>query len=115
MRRARWCYAVLFFILFFLSCGGSSAETGKDKCVMLPCHGLEFQCVLKSSDMVCTEMYVSGDNCRKFAQCQRQNDNCSLVTTPEFDLCKACVQKCNSDYENDPVAAFDCDSKCVDK
>lgn len=83
------------------------------KCGFENCHGLDLTCGPNVPD-ACTEMYSLGDNCRQFASCEESNGDCQLVTSPEFTDCKACVERCISDFSNDPESQFTCEGNCTE-
>ena len=81
---------------------------GVSSCGFTTCHGLDLACG-SNPPQVCTMEYQLGDKCRQFASCSSANGTCRLVTTPQFDSCKACVQKCGG---ADPAEIFTCEEKC---
>ncbi len=82
-----------------------------DLCGMENCHGLDISCGSNIPN-ACTEIYMAGDNCRQFADCRIINGKCALKTTPQFDNCKACVEKCERDFVGDQIGFFQCESNC---
>jgi hypothetical protein len=88
--------------------GGSSAK----KCGIQNCHGLDISCGSNVPD-VCTEIYMMGDGCRKFAKCEFVEGSCRQVSVAEFDACKACVKKCEKDFLTDSVKMFECEGVCI--
>jgi hypothetical protein len=81
-----------------------------DDCGIANCHGLDIACG-KPVEM-CTAIYQLGDKCRNFAQCGKVNGKCQQIENPQFTACKACVQKCEQDFVNQPDKAFMCESEC---
>lgn len=81
-------------------------------CGLTPCHGLDLTCGPDIPE-VCTAVYQLGDKCRQYAHCTiDSNGTCQLVTNPEFDACKSCVQACLSESRDDPSKSFACEEKC---
>jgi hypothetical protein len=87
---------------------GTAGEPEASTCGLTSCHGLDLACG-PNPPQVCTMEYQLGDKCRQFATCSNANGSCRLVTTPQFDSCKACVQKCGG---ADPAEIFTCEEKC---
>ncbi len=85
---------------------------GTDKCGIENCHGLDIVCGPNIPE-ACTELYMAGDNCRQFTSCEIVNGNCQMANSPRFETCKACVNKCESDFPNDLIKFFECESKCA--
>lgn len=83
------------------------------KCGIENCHGLDITCGPNIAE-VCTEIYMAGDNCRRYASCQITNGQCKLEKTQKFDNCKACVEKCEIDDKDNPMEFFQCESKCAE-
>lgn len=81
------------------------------KCAMENCHGLEITCGPNVAE-VCDMMYLAGDNCRQYASCQVVSGKCQLVKNEKFNQCKSCVEKCSTDFKDDQVKFFECESKC---
>jgi len=82
------------------------------ECGLTPCHGLDLTCGPDVPE-VCTAVYQLGDKCRQFTNCTLEsNGTCRMVTTPEFDACKSCVQTCLNESRNDPPKSFACEEKC---
>jgi hypothetical protein len=84
------------------------ATNGTTSCGFTTCHGLDLACG-PNPPQVCTMEYQLGDKCRQFASCTNANGSCRLVTTPQYDNCKACVQKCGG---ADATEIFTCEEKC---
>jgi hypothetical protein len=85
---------------------------GTDKCGIENCHGLDIVCGPNIAEM-CTAIYMAGDNCRQLASCEIINGNCQMANSPRFETCKSCVNKCESDFPNDQIKFFECESKCA--
>jgi hypothetical protein len=83
-----------------------------EKCGIENCHGLDIACGPNVPD-ACTMIYMAGDNCRQFVSCKITNNQCELETTPKFENCKSCVEKCEVDYEDSQIGFFECESGCV--
>jgi hypothetical protein len=77
-------------------------------CGFTSCHGLSLACG-PNPPQVCTAIYEIGDKCRQYAYCSNAGGTCSLVTTPQFDNCKSCIEKCGG---GDPAEIFSCEEKC---
>lgn len=86
----------------------TAGSPGASTCGFTTCHGLDLACGPNPPE-VCTALYTLGDKCRQYASCSSANDACKLVTTPQYDSCKACVQKCGG---ADPAEIFTCEEKC---
>lgn len=85
---------------------------GQSSCGFTTCHGLDLACGMNGPD-ICTTEYRLGDKCRQYAKCTSGSDGtCTLVTSPEFDSCKSCVETCENTIINDPQQAFACEAKC---
>ena len=83
-------------------------------CGFTSCHGLDLACGNHVPE-ACTMLYQMGDKCRQYAQCTSgsgSDGGCSLVTSPEFASCRACVQQCSRSAGRDPQQAFACEEKC---
>lgn len=83
------------------------------ECGIENCHGLDIVCGPNISEF-CTEIYMAGDNCRQFANCQIVDGQCRLESSQKFDSCKSCVKKCEQDFQNDQIEFFECESKCAE-
>lgn len=81
------------------------------RCGIENCHGLEIVCGSNPVQM-CTMIYQLGDVCRQFASCKVLDGRCQQVENPKFIACKACAQKCQTDFARDPSAALNCESRC---
>jgi hypothetical protein len=58
-------------------------------------------------------IYQPGDKCRQYEQCTAGSDGtCSLVTSPPFNSCRECVQKCELRAGDDQLAAATCEEQC---
>jgi hypothetical protein len=82
-------------------------------CEITNCHGLDIKCGDNPPDM-CTEEYLVGDSCRKFAECSNVGSTCSFIPNTEFSECKNCVDKCKAGFNNDNQVSdqFDCAESC---
>ena len=83
------------------------------KCGIENCHGLDIACGPNIPE-ACTFIYMAGDNCRQFASCQTVEGQCRLESSSKFDSCKACVEKCEQDFQNDQIKFFKCESRCAE-
>jgi hypothetical protein len=91
-----------------------SGSPGTSSCGFTSCHGLDLACGTNAPE-VCDMSYRVGDKCRQYAHCSSGSDGtCTLVTTPEFDSCKSCVERCEAikSSTTDPAMVFECESKC---
>lgn len=88
-------------------------KSGSKQCGIESCHGLDITCGPNVPE-VCTMMYMAGDNCRQFVNCEVIDNQCQQTASPEFDACKSCVQKCEQDFKNDSIKFFECESSCVE-
>ena len=86
-------------------------NTKNPGCALENCHGLDIKCGPNPPD-VCTEIYMIGDKCLKYAKCGVQNGKCEQIQNSQFTQCKSCVQKCIDANKNDTIASFDCEGKC---
>jgi hypothetical protein len=131
MRNPAYFSCICTFLLAALLCtaGCTSAPPGTEQpvppgntpgivtpsgssCGLTTCHGLELACGPDAPD-VCTMEYRLGDKCRQYARCEVIAGECTLVTDPEFETCKSCVERCEATGDRyDPTAAFDCEAKC---
>ncbi len=87
---------------------------GASSCGFTTCHGLDLACGTNGPE-VCDLSYRLGDKCRQYAQCSSGSDGtCTLTTSPEFDSCKSCVERCESIKPStvDPAMVFECESRC---
>lgn len=80
-------------------------------CGIESCHGLNISCGPKVPE-VCTEIYMFGDRCRKFAKCEIIDGKCQQAPSAEFENCKSCVESCQSGSVPDPINSSGCESKC---
>jgi hypothetical protein len=80
-------------------------------CGIQNCHGMEISCGPNVVEM-CTMEYRLGDKCRSLASCQDINGSCTVVKQEGYTKCVSCVEECNRTAGNDPVKAFDCESRC---
>lgn len=81
---------------------------GASTCGFTTCHGPDLACG-PNPPQVCTALYQLGDKCRQYASCSDAGNSCRLVTTPQYDSCRVCVQKCGG---ADPAEIFGCEEKC---
>jgi hypothetical protein len=91
-----------------------SGAPGASSCGFTTCHGLDLVCATNAPE-VCDLSYRVGDKCRQYAHCSSGSDGtCTLVTTPEFDACKSCVERCEAIKSStvDSSMVFECESKC---
>ncbi len=88
-------------------------KPGSKQCGIESCHGLEITCGPNVPE-VCTEIYMAGDNCRQFVNCETIDGQCQQSASPKFDNCKSCVQKCEQNFKNDPMQLFECESRCTE-
>jgi len=84
------------------------APTLSPICEFTSCNGLDLACG-PNPPQACTAIYQLGDKCRLYAYCSKANDTCQLVTTPEFEACRSCVETCGG---ADPAEIFSCEEKC---
>ena len=80
-------------------------------CSVENCHGLDITCGPNPPEM-CTEMYALGDKCLQYAKCGVLNGTCQQIENAQFTQCKTCAQNCEKENVNDPMKAFECESKC---
>lgn len=88
-----------------------ASDPAKQKCGIQNCHGLDITCGPAVPD-VCTEIYMLGDNCRKLAKCEVAGGECRAVLSEDFEQCKACVKKCETDFSTDNMKMFECEYSC---
>jgi len=77
-------------------------------CGFTNCHGLNLACGPNPPE-VCTAIYQIGDKCRQYAYCSTTGGTCRLVTTPQFNACRTCIEKCGG---ADPAEILSCEEKC---
>ena len=99
-------YVFIFVLVFLLPVKAYTDE----KCGIENCHGLDVTCGPQVPE-VCTEMYGLGDFCRSYARCEIINGKCEIVKNPQFESCRACVQKCSKDNSY-PPKVFECEAEC---
>jgi len=92
----------------------SGANGDEEPCGVENCHGLEIVCG-SNVPAACTEIYMFGDGCRRYAKCAVTGGQCVFVPNSDFDACKACVEKCAADFARDIIDAFSCESACVNR
>jgi hypothetical protein len=122
------CMAVLAFTLLVAGCtsashsGNATPTPGttpvspgnpvSTTCGFTSCHGLDLACGTHAPE-ACTMLYQMGDKCRQYAQCTSgSSGSCTLVTSPQFASCKACVEQCGKAAGSDPQQSFSCEEKC---
>ena len=86
----------------------TTITVSQSACGITSCHGLNLACGPNPPE-VCTAIYQIGDKCRQYAYCSTNGGTCSLVTTPQFTTCKACIEKCGG---ADPAEILSCEEKC---
>ncbi|HXX55862.1 MAG TPA: hypothetical protein VEI81_07185 [Methanoregula sp.] len=90
----------------------SPPETGlpavTSPCGFASCHGLDLSCST-NPPQACPADYELGDKCRQYASCSSAGGTCQLLTTPQFDACKSCVERCGG---ADPAEILSCEEKC---
>lgn len=91
---------------------GESGGKSGPACEIENCHGMEIVCGPDPAE-VCTQVYMLGDGCRKFAACGIVDGKCQPVPLDGFEKCKACVEKCAADFKDDSVKMFECESLCT--
>jgi hypothetical protein len=84
---------------------------GQTTCGLTTCHGLDLACGT-DAPQVCTMEYRIGDRCRQHASCDTSGGGCSLVLSPKFSACRACVEKCQIAAGPDTISASACEEKC---
>jgi hypothetical protein len=94
-------------------CGATTTEpVGENStCGRENCHGLDIKCGANVAE-ICTMEYQLGDKCLRLVNCGVKEGVCQQIPNAAFDACKTCVQKCETDFANDQVKMFDCESKC---
>jgi len=82
-------------------------------CQLETCHGLDITCGSNPPNM-CTEIYMLGDSCLRYAKCGVVNDVCQPTENTQFTRCKSCVETCikNEDKTN-PQKTFECERNCI--
>jgi hypothetical protein len=80
-------------------------------CKVENCHGLDIKCGPNPPE-ACTMMYALGDKCLPLATCGVVDGECQVVKNVDFSACKACVDKCLTDFQDDQPGMFDCESNC---
>ncbi|MFA6250606.1 MAG: hypothetical protein WC686_03835 [Candidatus Shapirobacteria bacterium] len=106
-------FLIIIFIAFYLYLhqNKNSPPVLSSRCGLQECHGLNLTCGPNVPD-VCTEIYMLGDGCRRFANCQVIAGNCQLQIDSKFTACKSCVEECQRNDANQPDI-FACESKCL--
>lgn len=130
MKKKNLIYAIIVALIlivssiFILNSYQIQVQERPDKLIKLPpqisgecgiesCRGLDITCgpnVPESCDL----MYMAGDNCRQYVNCQTVKGQCQLVKSPKFDSCKLCVEKCEQNFQNDQIKFFECESGCAE-
>ncbi len=87
---------------------GAAGTPPAATCGFTSCHGLDLACG-SSPPQVCTADYQLGDRCRQYAYCDGSSGSCTLVKTPRFETCRACVEKCGG---ADATEILTCEEKC---
>ena len=80
-------------------------------CGVTNCHGTTVTCGENIAE-ICTMEYRLGDKCRAFASCRVVNGTCTVVEQPGYSACVSCAENCNKTYPDDPLKAFECESRC---
>jgi len=82
-------------------------------CGVTTCHGLEITCG-NAQQVMCTQMYQTGDICLQYAKCALVNGSCEQIPNTKFNNCKNCVQKCIDTYSNsnDYSKLSECEGFC---
>lgn len=99
-----------FFFLLILR-NNQQTQNNSGKCGIENCHGLDISCGPNIAQ-ICDEMFMVGDQCRKYVSCQTKDGECQLISSSEFDGCKSCVEECKNLYKDDGVNLFECAGKC---
>jgi len=89
---------------------GEPTAVADENCGIENCHGLEISCGPNVAE-ICTMEYEIGDKCRQFARCGFVDGKCQVLSSVEFEACKACVEKCISDF-GDSEAVLECEANC---
>jgi hypothetical protein len=87
---------------------GTTIPAPSFSCGFTTCHGLDLACG-RDPPQICTAVYQTGDKCRQYAYCTDAGGECTLVTTPEFDTCKSCIEQCGGADETEILL---CEEKC---
>lgn len=90
---------------------GGGANVDGVVCGRENCHGLDIKCGPNPAE-ICTMEYRLGDKCLRLASCGVKDGVCQQISSAAFDACKTCVQKCETDFANDPQGAFACEAQC---
>ncbi len=83
----------------------------EQKCWVENCHWLDIKCWPNVAE-ICTQQYVAWDSCRQFATCEIVSGNCQLQVSSKFNLCKSCVEKCETDNKVYTEKFMECESQC---
>ena len=76
-------------------------------CEFTSCHGLDLVCG-PNPPQTCPAIYQLGDKCRQYAFCSMAGGTCRLVTNPQFEVCKSCIDNCGGDQ----AEILTCEEKC---
>ena len=102
-----------FFLILFA--GGFStfaaATTETHRCGLESCHGVNLKCGFNPPDM-CTQVYMIGDFCRQYANCELSGETCNLIKNSKLDKCIDCVNACP---KKNPLTQAGCEAKCRSK
>lgn len=82
------------------------------QCVMNSCHGLNYTCG-GEPPRGCTEIYMLGDACLKYATCGIAQHTCQPTENERFSTCRSCVEACMKDNSKDSKKTYTCEKKCV--
>ncbi len=85
---------------------------GQASCGITNCHGTDIVCGTDVS-VVCDMMYLSGDICRQYAQCEVVNGECGFVPNERFISCVACIEQCKDQNLDGDINIFSCESSCA--
>lgn len=91
-----------------------SSASKNHACGIENCHGPDFTCGPNIPE-ACSEIYMFGDGCRRFAKCEIRAGKCQKVPIEDFDKCKACSENCSNNFKNDNVKMFECEANCWQK
>lgn len=114
MKNTKLFYGIFVLVIAVMGLSGCSKSPVKTQveCGIENCHGLDITCGRNVPD-ACDMMYALGDNCRQYASCEVIDGKCQLAKSDRFEQCKACVEKCETDFPDDPTNAFACEGECV--
>ena len=86
-------------------------DTGSLGCALETCHGLDVRCG-PNPPHGCTEVYLIGDKCLRYAKCGVQNNKCQQIENPQFTQCKSCVKNCIETNGSNNAKLFECENAC---